>query len=71
MLVLDDSSNYYVLGYPTANPCEPIMPMQSIPDHTAVTVIGVEDNTTVQVITTHAIMASGGCGTCQVQLSEL
>jgi len=53
-------SRYYVLGYPTANPCEPIMPISSIPDHGAVTIIGVEDNTTVQVLTTHAIMASAG-----------
>ncbi len=53
-------SRHYVMGYPTANPCEPIMPMTSIPDHAAVTIIGVEDNTTVTVTTTHAIMASAG-----------
>ncbi|MFH2007492.1 MAG: IgGFc-binding protein [bacterium] len=54
-------NRYYVMGYPTANPCgNDIMPMASIPDHGAVTIVGVFENTTVQVTTTHAIMASDG-----------
>ncbi len=54
-------NHYYVLGYPTANPCGSTMfPMQSIPDHGNVTIIGIEDGTLVQVFTTHKIKASAG-----------
>jgi len=56
--------HYYVLGYPTANPCgappgDP-MHMDSIPDHTAVTIVGVHPNTHIQVFPTHPVTASGG-----------
>jgi len=56
--------DYYVLGYPTANPCGPPpgdpLYMESIPDHTSLTVIGVEPDTHVQVFPTHPVRASGG-----------
>jgi hypothetical protein len=55
---------YFVMGWPTANPCGPPpgdpLYQQSIPDRTAVTIIGVEDDTQVTVIPTHPIVASGG-----------
>jgi hypothetical protein len=54
---------YYALGFPTVNPCggsEPPFQMDSIPDHTSLTIIGVYPNTVVTVNPTHPIMASGG-----------
>jgi len=56
-------SDYYVIGWPTANACGPAsgpLHMDSIPDHTAVTVIGVEPDTDVEVVPTHPIKASSG-----------
>jgi hypothetical protein len=64
-------SHYYVLGYPTANPCKITGfpgggtfpggdPTESIPDYTAITIIGTEDNTSVTVKPTHPIRASSG-----------
>lgn len=56
--------HYYVFGWPTANPCGPppgqFGHFESIPDRTSITVLGVEDNTTVTVRATHPIAASGG-----------
>ncbi len=56
--------HYYVFGWPTANPCGPpagqFGHFESIPDHTQIAIIGVEDNTTVTVNATHPIHASGG-----------
>ncbi len=57
--------HYYVLGYPTANPCKieglPIGELgDSIPDHTSITIIGTQDGTQVTVTPTHPIMASSG-----------
>lgn len=56
--------HYYVLGWPTANPCgsPPGDPLhqESIPDRTSITIVGVEDNTDVTVIPTHPIVGSGG-----------
>ncbi|MEZ4398751.1 MAG: IgGFc-binding protein [Kofleriaceae bacterium] len=57
--------HYYVWGWPTANPCGPPAGMfpgfdASIPDHTAITIVGVEDNTQVQVTATHPIKATEG-----------
>lgn len=50
---------YYVMGYPTANPCSMGgMTIPSIPDHTSVTIIGIYENTHVTVYPTHPIMAS-------------
>lgn len=56
--------HYYVFGWPTANPCGPPpgdpLYLESIPDRTSITVVGVEDNTQVTVNATHPITASGG-----------
>lgn len=56
--------DYYVMGWPTSNPCgpEPGGPFsqESIPDYTSVTIIGTEDSTDVSVLATHPIRASGG-----------
>ncbi|MCD6498482.1 MAG: IgGFc-binding protein [Deltaproteobacteria bacterium] len=56
--------NHIVMGWPTANPCgapegDP-MHMDSIPDHTSVTIVGAEPDTHVTVTPTHPVMASGG-----------
>src|SRR5690606_31395894 len=55
---------YYVLGYPTANPCGPPpgdpLHNESVPDHTSITIIGVHPDTRVQVFPTHPVAASGG-----------
>jgi hypothetical protein len=56
-------SDYYVIGWPTANPCGPAsgpLHMDSIPDHTAVTVIGVVPETHVEVVPTHPVKGSSG-----------
>ena len=53
--------HYYVLGYPTANPCSMAgFSQPSIPDHTSVTIMGITPNTVVNVYPTHRIKASGG-----------
>jgi hypothetical protein len=56
--------HYYVFGWPTANACGPPpgdpLYLDSIPDRTSITIIGVEDNTEVTVNATHPITASGG-----------
>ena len=56
--------HYYVWGWPTANPCGPppgeFGHLESIPDHTAITIVGVEDDTQVTVTATHPITASSG-----------
>ena len=56
-------SNYYLIGWPTANPCgvkSGPLHIDSVPDRTAVTVIGVMPDTDVEVIPTHPVEASGG-----------
>lgn len=56
-------SYYYVMGWPTANPCgDPDMlgGEKSIPDNTAVTIVGVHESTEVTVYPTHRIKESGG-----------
>ena len=56
-------SNYYVIGWPTANPCGPPsgpLHMDSIPDRTAITVVGVMPDTQVDVQPTHPVARSGG-----------
>ena len=52
--------DYVIVGYPTANPCgiTGATPDASIPDHTAVTIVPIEDDTHVTVVTTHPISAS-------------
>jgi hypothetical protein len=56
--------DYLVIGWPTSNPCgglpgDPTY-MQSIPDHTFVTIIGSEPDTHVTVVPAHPVMASAG-----------
>ncbi|HPH68059.1 MAG TPA: IgGFc-binding protein [Kofleriaceae bacterium] len=56
-------TNYFVMGYQTANPCALAVPgfnIDSIPDHGAITIIPIEDNTQVTVVATHPIVKSGG-----------
>jgi hypothetical protein len=56
--------HYYVIGWPTANPCgaPPGDPLHvpSVPDHGAVTIVGVEPGTRVRVVPTHPVAKSGG-----------
>jgi hypothetical protein len=53
--------HHYIMGWATANPCgDTMMPIESIPDHTAITIVGVHENTSVTVNVTHPVMASGG-----------
>lgn len=62
-------SDYYVIGWPTANPCGPPsgpLHMDSIPDHTAVTVVGVLPDTDVSVMPTHPVKATGGPSGMQI-----
>lgn len=56
-------TDYIVVGFETANPCSLAgLPGgdASVPDHGAITIIPIEDNTTVNVTTSHAIKASAG-----------
>jgi hypothetical protein len=53
--------DYIIIGYNTANPCgNPQLPVASIPDHTAITILPTQDDTTITVTPTHPIKASGG-----------
>jgi len=53
--------DYIAVGFQTANPCGiDMLPVEGVPDHGAITIVGVEEDTTVTVTTSHAIMASGG-----------
>ncbi len=63
--------DYYILGFPTANPCgNPMLEMDSIPDHTAVTIVGTEENTFVTVTLAHAVTASAGDSGLEIPLTE-
>ena len=54
-------TDYVIVGYPTANPCgDPNFHIDSIPDHTSITIVPVEDDTHVTVTATHPIAAAGG-----------
>lgn len=54
-------TDYIVLGFDTANPCDIAgLSFPGIPDHTSITVIPTQDDTTVTVNATHPIRASGG-----------
>ena len=61
---------HYVLGWPTANPCGDGSLDQSIPDHTAVTIVGVHENTHVTVTPTHKIKASEGDSGIEIPETE-
>ena len=53
--------DYVIIGYNTANPCgNPQLPVESIPDHTAITILPTQDDTTITVTPTHPIKASAG-----------
>jgi hypothetical protein len=53
--------DYVVIGYNTANPCgDPNFNIESIPDHTAITILATQDDTSVTVTPTHPIKASSG-----------
>jgi hypothetical protein len=53
--------DYMVIGFPTANPCgDPMFPIDSIPDHSSITILATQDNTHVTVLPSHPIAASGG-----------
>ncbi|MGE0784909.1 MAG: IgGFc-binding protein [Sandaracinaceae bacterium] len=47
---------YRVLGYPTSKPVDPFGSFDGVPDHSYVTIVGTEANTTVRVTPTHAIV---------------
>jgi IgGFc binding protein len=55
-------NDYVIIGYNTANPCgiAGLPAAESIPDHGAITIMAVEDDTTVTVTPTHPIAASAG-----------
>jgi len=55
-------TDYIISGYETANPCgiAGLPAQESIPDHGAVTIIPVEDDTHVTVMASHAIKAAAG-----------
>ena len=54
-------NDYVVVGYPTANPCgDPNLHIDSIPDHTFITIVPTQDDTNVTVMPNHPIAASGG-----------
>jgi hypothetical protein len=54
-------TDYIIIGYPTANPCgDPNFMLESIPDHSSITVVAAYDNTTVTVEPSHPIKASAG-----------
>jgi hypothetical protein len=62
---------HYVMGWSTANPCgDPQMTDESVPDHTAITVVGVHENTHVTVYPTHKVKASGGDSGLQIPDTE-
>jgi hypothetical protein len=63
--------DYIVIGYNTANPCgNPSLPVASIPDHTAITILPTQDDTTVTVTPTHPIKASGGDSGLPIALTQ-
>jgi len=53
-------ADYVIIGFPTANPCAPIAVDNSIPDHTSITIVPAEDDTTITVTPSHPVLASGG-----------
>ncbi|MBC7550603.1 MAG: IgGFc-binding protein [Cellulomonas sp.] len=55
-------SDYIISGYETANPCgiAGLPTQESVPDHGAVTIIPIEDDTHVTITASHAIKAAAG-----------
>src|SRR5439155_13701017 len=49
-----------VLGWPTANPINPGLPIAGIPDHSFVTIVGTTPSTTVTITVTHDVLGGGG-----------
>jgi hypothetical protein len=63
--------DYVVIGYNTANPCgNPSLPVASIPDHTAITILPTQDDTTITVTPTHPIKASAGDSGLPIALTQ-
>jgi IgGFc binding protein len=53
--------DYIIIGYNTANPCgDPNFHIDSIPDHSSITIVPTQDDTNVTVVATHPITASAG-----------
>ena len=53
--------DYVIIGYNTANPCgNPQFNIESIPDHSSITILATQDDTNVQVTPSHPIAAAGG-----------
>ncbi len=54
--------DYIIIGYNTANPCgiAGFPAQESIPDHSSITILATQDNTTVSVVPSHPIAPSGG-----------
>jgi len=53
--------DYVIIGYNTANPCgNPQFNIESIPDHSSITILATQDDTTIQVTPNHPIAPSGG-----------
>jgi hypothetical protein len=55
-------NDYVIVGFNTANPCgiSGFPAQESIPDHSSITILATQDNTTVTVTPSHPIKASGG-----------
>lgn len=60
-------SHYRVLGWPTANPIEPIGNMPGIPDHSYVTIVGTQEGTQVSVTLGGDTVAGGIQGGGSIQ----
>ena len=53
--------DYVIIGYNTANPCgDPNFAIESIPDHSSITIMATQDDTTVTVTPSHPIAPSSG-----------
>jgi hypothetical protein len=51
-------TSYRVIGWPAANPTSP-MPIESVPDHSSITVVGLEDGTNVSISVSNAVLGDG------------
>ncbi|HJL20000.1 MAG TPA: IgGFc-binding protein [Sandaracinaceae bacterium LLY-WYZ-13_1] len=65
-------NHYRVLGWPTANPIEPFGDIAGIPDHSFVTIVGVEEATTVRVTLGGPIVGDNfGVGIAQANAGDV